>query len=449
MNTLQSIVLLSCVLSSGLAAVPGLEERVDELFRPVSGGKSPGAAVAVVRDGNVVLMKAYGMADVEKGISNSPSTIFRLGSVTKSFTAIAVLQLVEDGKLRLEDPLSKYLEGFPRGDEIRISNLLSHTAGLPDFTPYEELKKRPLEFDPGSRINYSNSGYFVLGHIIEKVSGQPWDEYLRDHVFTPSGMKHSGYDKSKTLDGRATGYLVEDDRLYHAVAADDALGAYAAGGLYSTVEDLSRWEQALAAGKLVRKETLEMASTPFTLAGGRRARYGLGFMTATHRGLEEVGHGGDITGFNTYVARYPRERFAVIVLSNTGMRPPGPLPTAGDLAHRIAEIWLADSMQKPEERIAMHVDPKILDLYTGKYRLDAPEVVLQNTGTHIIVTRSGDRLVAESKGMRFPLDAQSKTVFQAVGSPAEFTFVCGTADRCESLVVSLLGLREFRAIREK
>jgi hypothetical protein len=130
------------------------------------------------------------------------------------------------------------------------------------------------------------------------------------------------------------------------------------------------------------------------------------------------------------------------------MRPAGPLPTAGDLAHRIAEIGLADRMQRPEERRAIRVDPKILDAYAGRYRLVAPEAVLQNTGTHIVIIRAGDGLVAQASGMELRLDAQSETVFQAVGSPAELTFVCGTARKCNGLIVSLLGLREFKAARE-
>ena len=444
----------ACITVLFLAALPlcavtppGAEKRVDELFLPIGGGKSPGAAIAVVQDGHVVFLRAYGMADISKGIANTPDTIFRLASITKTFTAVAVLQLVEQGKIGLDDPLSQYIAEFPSANRIRIRHLLSHTAGIPDFVPYDQLKKMSLEFEPGSRINYSNNGYAVLGRVIEKVSGEAWDEYLRGHIFQPFGMRHTGYDRTPDLPGRATGYLLDSGGAYQPIAAQEALGAYAAGGLYSTVGDMAIWAGALASGKLLRPETLERASTPVVLAEGRRIAYGLGWMTSLYRGLREVGHGGDITGFNTYFARYPDEKLAVIVLSNVGMRPPGPLPTSADLAHRISEIWLADRMQKADAAPEVKVDPATLESYTGRYRVDAPEVIIRNTGSHIVITREGDHLMAEANGMKLALAAKSETVFQAPGSPAELTFVCGASPKCPKIVISLMGLREFPALR--
>ena len=335
----QIATLVLAAFSLCAATPPGAEKKIDELFRPIAEIKSPGAAVAVVRNGQVIFTKAYGMADVANGVDNSPGTIFRLASITKTFTAVAVLQLMEGGKLKLNEPLSKYMADFPNSEKILISHLLSHTAGVADFIPYEELQKRPLEFEPGSRISYSNNGYSLLGRVIEKVSGQPWDEYLRDHIFLPLGMKHTGYDRTQELAGRATGYLAGADGQYKPIPPQDAFGAYAGGGLYSTVEDMVRWDLGLSSGKLLRQETLERASTPGLLTDGRRTVYGLGWMTTNYRGLREVGHGGDITGFNTYFARYPDSQLSVIVLSNVGMRPPGPVPVSADLVHRIAEIW--------------------------------------------------------------------------------------------------------------
>ena len=439
--------LVAAALSLCAATPPDAEKRIDDLFRPVAGGKTPGAAVAVVRNGQVIFVKAYGMADVAKGVVNSPATIFRLASITKTFTAVAVLQLIEDGKLKLDDPLSKYVADFPNADKILISHLLSHTGGVADFIPYEELKKRPLEFEPGSRISYSNNGYSVLGRVIEKVSGQPWDEYLRDHIFLPLGMKHTGYDRTQELAGRATGYLAGANGQYHPIPPQDAFGAYAGGGLYSTVEDMVRWDAGLSSGKLLRKETLDLAFTPGLLTDGRRTVYGLGWMTTNYRGLREVGHGGDITGFNTYFARYPDSQLSVIVLSNVGMRPPGPLPAAADLAHRIAEIWLEDRMQTRDAQPEVKVAAAALESYTGRYRLDAPAVIIQNMGSHIVITRQGDRLMAEANGLKLPLLARSETVFHAPGSPAELTFVCGGSEPCPKVVITLMGLREFPALR--
>lgn len=437
----------SAAAGTGSAIAPDKEQRINDLFRVVGGGKSPGAAVAVISNGKILFTAGYGMADVEKAVSNTPQTIFRLASVTKSFTAMAVLQLVEAGKLNLDDPVARYVPDVPNARNIRISHLLTHTAGIPDFIPYEEVKKRGVEFEAGTRINYSNNGYSILGRVIEKVSGQPWDEYLRDHIFKPAGMKHTGYDRTAELPGRAAGYLAAKDGAYTAIAVQDAAGAYAGGGLYSTVEDMALWNIAVCSGKLLPRTVLERAWTPGTLNDGRRTSYGYGWMTSTYRGLREVGHGGDITGYNTYVLLYPDEKFSVIVLSNTGMRPPGPLPPAGDLAHTISEIWLSDKMHAPEALPSVVVPAATLDRYAGRYKLEAPEPVIQAMGTHIVITRDGDHLVAEAGGMKAPLNAASQTMFQATGSPAQITFVPDGTAKCGKLVITLMGLREFVAVR--
>lgn len=451
MRLLSIVVLMTAVAGLCPAAVPAAAndpaQSVDELFKPVAGGKSPGASVAVLRDGQVVFMKAYGMADVEKGVPNSPATIFRLASVTKTFTAIAVLQLVESGKLKLDDTLSKYVPEFPNSEKIQISQLLSHMAGVPDFVSLEEAGRKGLEFAPGTRINYSNNGYHLLGKVIEKVSGQPWDEYLKQRIFTPLGMLHTGYDNTPSLAGRATPYVAGADGAYAAIPLPDAREAYAGGGLYSTVEDMARWVQALPLGKLLRPETLELATTPGTLADGRRTSYGYGWMTSTFRGLREVGHGGDITGYNSFVARYPDEKLTVIVLENMGMRPAGPLPDAVNLAHQIAEIWLAGRLQKPEARPNFAVSVSTLDSYAGRFKLDAPDPVIQAMGRFLTFVRDGDRLAAEVNGQKVPLDAKSETVFQAFGSPAVLTFIAGRGGKSPEVVVTLMGLREFHAFR--
>jgi CubicO group peptidase (beta-lactamase class C family) len=351
--------------------------------------------------------------------------------------------------LKLDDPLSKYVPDFPNGDNVRISHLLSHTAGVPDFISPEEASRRGLEFEPGTRINYSNNGYQLLGRVIEKVSGQPWDEYLKEHIFAPLGMAHTGYDKTEELTGRATPYLVGKDGSYAPVPAQDARDAYAAGGLYSTVEDMSRWEQGLDSGKLLRAETLARATTPGVLSDGRETAYGFGWMTSNYRGLREVGHGGDITGFNTFVARYPDEKFTVIVLENMGMRPPGPLPDAGNLAHQIAAIWLAGRMQEPDARPNFAVSTSVLDSYVGRFKLDAPQAVVQAMGSLLTFYRQGDHLAVEVNGQKLPLDAKSATVFQAFGSTAVLTFIPGKGGKCLEVVVTLMGLREFHAFRDE
>jgi len=442
---LNLIVMVSLVIAQQAA-----DGRLDQLLEAIAGKPLPGVAVGIVRDGRVEAIKVAGMADVAAGTAITPSTIFRLGSVTKSFTALAILQLQEQNRLSLTDPLSKYVPDYPHAPRITVEQLLGHTAGVPDFLPMEEVFKRPLDADPGTRINYSNNGYLLLGRVIERVSGLPWEAYLKRHVFDRAGMTRTGYDADPLLPGRATGYQLSGNGTYTPVSAGDARGAQAAGGLYSTIEDMTRWELALASGKLVRPETLARASAPGLLPGGRRAAYGLGFMTGSYRGVREVGHGGDITGYNSYVARYPDERFTVIVLSNVGLRPAGPVPDAGKLARAVAEFGLAGRLKAAEEPVRVAVPPAVLDTYVGVYRLEAPDIVIRNMGGRDIrVLRDGDRLTGEVGSVRMPLDARSPTEFQAAGSPAALTFIpAGVAGApCPELVVTLMGLREYRAAR--
>ena len=171
------LTVLFCLISfspplSGLAADESRSQEVDKLFQPVNGDKTPGGAVLVIRNGEVVLKKAYGMADVDASLPNTPKTRFLLASVTKTFTAIAIMQLHDRGLLSIDDPVSKYMPAFPPGEKVKIRNLLSHTGGLPDFMSYEQAMEKPLEFEPGTRVSYSNIGYQMLGKIIEKVSGK-------------------------------------------------------------------------------------------------------------------------------------------------------------------------------------------------------------------------------------------------------------------------------------
>ncbi|MDO8835211.1 MAG: serine hydrolase domain-containing protein [Vicinamibacterales bacterium] len=443
--------MLSLIVLVSLAVAPqGPDGRLDQELEAIAGKPLPGVAVGVVRDGRVETLKVAGMADVAANTAITPSTIFRLGSVTKSFTALAILQLHEQNKLSLADPLSKYVPDYPHAARITVEQLLGHTAGVPDFLPMEEVFKRPLDSDPGTRINYSNNGYLLLGRVIERASGLPWEAYLKRHVFDPAGMTRTGYDADPLLPGRATGYQLSGNGTYTPVSAGDARGAQAAGGLYSTIEDMTRWELALASGKLVRPETLARASAPGVLPGGRRAAYGLGFMTGTYRGVREVGHGGDITGYNSYVARYPDERFTVIVLSNVGLRPAGLVPDAGKLARAVAEIGLAGRLKDAVAPVRVAVPPAVLDTYVGVYRLEAPEIFIRNMGGRDIrILREGDRLSGEVGSARMPLDAHSPTEFQAPGSPAVLTFIPGAeaGAPCQALVLTMMGLREFRAVR--
>jgi len=423
-------------------------KQVDKLFQPVNGDKTPGAAVLVVRDREVILQKGYGMADVAGSLPNTPKTRFLLASVTKTFTATAIMQLHDRGLLNIDDPVSKYLPAFPPGNKVKIRNLLTHTGGLPDFMSYEQALEKPLEFEPGTRVSYSNIGYQMLGKIIEKVSGKSYEEYLKENVFEPVGMSSSGVDEDASLRERACGYLNSPDG-FTSVGRSAAKDAYSAGSLFSTIEDLFLWNRALESGKLVKPETLQLVFTPSRLTDGREGVFGLGWMIGRYKGLREIHHGGDITGFSTEVSRFPDQKFTVIVLSNIGMRPPGPLPNALDLSRKIAEIYLGDQMKEEPEVKFIKLDAAVMDLYVGEFAIEAPEVVLREGGRTFSVFREGDRLMGESKMGKTELLAESEIVFQAQGSPVKLTFIKDPDGKVNRVLFSVMGVREFPAHRIK
>ena len=424
--------------------------KIDALFAPIAHVDYPGASVIVIQDGRVLHKKSYGMANLELAVPNTPQTKFRLASVTKSFTAMAIMQLDEKGLLKISDPIIKYLPDYPKGEKITIYNLLTHTSVIPDFLNYEESKKKPLEFTPGDRLNYSNTGYFVLGHIIEKVSGKSYEKYLEEEIFHPLNMLNTGCDRRNTIiKNRASGYFIDKNGDLVNAEYTDSSDEYAAGGLYSTIEDMYLWDQALYTEKLVKRASIQQAFTPVKLNDGREGNYGFGWMLSQNRGLREVGHGGDISGFNTYIARFPDQHFTVVVLSNIGMHSHGLIPTAGDLAHQIAEIYLSDKMKPKESTIEVKIDPKIYDAYVGQYRLDAPQAITDVMGSEFIITKEDNRLFGQSKLGKEHIYPESDTMFYSKSNPAKITFVKDDKGEITEVIFALMGVREFRAKRVK
>jgi CubicO group peptidase (beta-lactamase class C family) len=421
---------------------------VDALFASQAEGKLPGAAVVVLRDGTLVHSKAYGLARLDTAAPNTTRTRLRLASVSKSFTALMVLKLVEQGRLRLEDTLEPYVPGVNGGDKITIAHLLSHTAGMPDFMGFEQAAKLPRDGAPGERLNYSNLGYSALGRVIEKASGKSYEAFLHEAILDPLGMKDTGLDrKAAALDeGRAAGYLAGKDGAYEPAEFSDTERDPASGGLFSTAEDMATWARALSAGRIVSPRLVERAWTPVTLNDGRQGRYGYGFMLNPYRGLREAGHGGDISGFNSYVAFYPSEKLAVVVLSNAGMRPPGPLPDAGTLAHRIVDLVVGERLG-PAAPPAVSLPEAVLDRYAGRYRVEAPPPVLAVMGDAIEIRREGARLLARGKQGEAELVAESEREFRAQQGPVRITFPAA-AGAAPGAVLTLAGVRELSLVRE-
>src|SRR6185503_14841310 len=295
-------------------------------------------AVLVAENGKVVYKGAFGMANMEWNIPNAPDTKFRLGSITKQFTATVILQLVEQGKIKLDGKLSDYLPEYRKdvGDKVTIHHLLTHTSGIPSYTsqpgfaenvsrnPYkvdEFVKKYAsgnLEFEPGSKFLYNNSGYFLLGAIIEHVTGKPYEQVLKQNIFDPLGMKNTGYDHHNTIIAkRATGYIKTPDGYTNALYLDMSI-PYAAGSLYSTVEDLYLWDQALYTDKVLSAQSKELMYKPFL----DDYAYGWVIQKASFKqngnDVQIITHGGGINGFTTTIVRFPQEQNLIVMLDNTG-----------------------------------------------------------------------------------------------------------------------------------
>jgi CubicO group peptidase (beta-lactamase class C family) len=309
----------------------GIVSQIDTYVNGLVDDGTFSGSVLVAQNGEVVLTEGYGLADREQNRPNTPQTKFRLASITKQFTAMAVLILQEQGKLHVQDPICQYLSLCPAAWEaITIHHLLTHTSGIPSFTSFpdyvtsratpsspgqtfERFKDMPLDFQPGEKWSYSNSGYIVLGLIIEQASGESYEMFLHHNIFVPLQMTNSGYDHN---DGSlAIGYTTVYGQLRTAPYIDMSI-PYAAGGLYATVEDMYRWDQALYTEQLVSRDLLELMFTPHVRMTDGSSSYGYGWTISEMNNHQAIGHWGGIEGFATLFVRFPEDKLTIIVLSN-------------------------------------------------------------------------------------------------------------------------------------
>ncbi len=428
-------------------------DAIDALVKKSYLPNSPGAAVIAVQDGKVVYRKAVGMADLELDVPLKPDSVFRLGSVTKQFTAVASLMLVEEGKLALSDPITKFLPDYPtQGHVITVEHLLTHTSGIQSYTGMpgwmatkiqadmtlteliDGFKKEPMEFAPGTRWSYDNSGYVLLGAIIEKASGTPYATFLKRRIFVPLGMSSTNYGGNEEIIPRRV-------RGYSRRPGGDANARYlsmtqphAAGALVSTVDDLAAWDAALYTEKLVKQASLEKAWTPYVLANGKATTYGYGWSVSSLRGRKTVEHGGGIFGFSTYVLRVPKERVFVAVLCNSD----APNTDPGVLARRTAALVLGDPFP---ENVPVDVAPEVLARYAGVYEIEK--------GQQRTVIVEGDRIFTQrTGGTRAEAKPRSETEFFYENSITTFRFVTGPDGRATAMLMYANGMDEpERAVR--
>ena len=299
----------------------------------------PGLSLAVVRDGKIEKAQGYGLANVELAVPATADTVYQSGSLGKQFTATALMQLVEAGKLGLDDKISQHLPATPESwKDITVRHLLTHTAGIKNFGPKnldfrkdyteDQLLKLaasfPLEFEPGTRWKYSNTGYVVLGILIGKVAGQFYGDYLKEHVFKPLDMETARIiNEADIIPHRAAGYRRVRGQLKNQEYVSPTLNTTADGSLYLTVRDLAKWDAALYSDKILKTPSLEQMWTPVKLKDGKNRPYGFGWALNRANGHKVIEHGGAWQGFTTYIARYVDDKVTVIVLTNLAGANPG------------------------------------------------------------------------------------------------------------------------------
>ena len=351
-----------------------LDQILSGQFKPTE----PGGALLIAKKGEVVYEKGFGLANLEWNVPINPNTVFQIGSITKLFTALAILQLSEKQKLSLQDSIQKFIPGFPAKEHtITIEHLLTHSSGIKDFMTLDHpdpfvlrkdlkaievinfFKNEPLIFTPGTKSSYSNSGYFLLGYIIEAASGLSYGQYIAENIFKPSGMNNSYYgDNAVVIPNRANSYSKEGNLFKNGDYRSMSI-PYSAGAILSTVEDLFKWHQALYNNKLLKKETLLKAFTAFQLKDGTKGDFGYGWMVNYQvDGSPALVHSGGISGFNSLFIYLPNEDVLVVLFSN--LREAKVQETATNAA------LLAVGKKLPDETL---IDNKVLQTYKGKYQM--------------------------------------------------------------------------------
>jgi CubicO group peptidase (beta-lactamase class C family) len=429
---------------------PKIYEYMDAL---VKANKFNGSLL-IARDGKVLISKGYGMANFELDVPNTPQTKFRIGSMTKPFTAMAIMLLQERGKVSVQDSICKYLADCPAAwQPITIHHLLSHTSGLAkhdkagDYLKtammpmtvtqlIDSFRNKPADFKPGEKFDYNNNGYILLGHVIEKVSGQSYEAFLKENIFAPLKMVDSGYDHHVSImKNRAAGYFREGATILNAIYIDQSQ-PFSAGALYSTTEDLFRFDQALYEGKFLSQKTLDAMFTPASGVVGPAPTYGYGWFINKQLDHRAISHPGGLPGFTSILTRFPDDKVLIVLLGN--IENSQVIRASNDLA----AIMFGGKYEVPRERTAVKVEPKILAAYAGQYE-DRPGRV-----TTILV--ENDTLLLKLAGQPdgLPLMAESATHFFHPVQDVQITFVKDANGEVTEVTLRLNG-REFHAKKIK
>ena len=450
-NMVLSILIMVnlCFYHSGvlLAQENDVQEKVDDYIEAYMQMNQFSGSVLIAKNGNVLASKGYGSANYQFNIENTPQTKFRIGSLTKGFTAVAIMQLAENNKLNLDDKLMKFIPDYPRGDEITIKHLLSMTSGIPNHTefddfneerrvfPYnisqtiETFKGKSLEFTPGEQFKYSNSNYILLGFIIEHVSDMTYAEYVKQNIFDPLKMQNTGYETpQKIIKDMAQGYRFKNNAIKNAKYRNMA-NAHASGALYSTIEDLYIWDRALYTDKLISKKSLETIFSPV------KANYAFGWGVVDVFNHKMIAHSGEIDGYISNISRFVEDDICIIILSNFEHTP------VSRINKDLIALIFDKEYKKPEVVKTIKLPDGVLQSYTGEYEL--------KPGFVFNITFNDGSLYCQPTGQpKLELMPVSEYEFVLKEIEARISFLKGSNQMIEKLILHQGG-KEIPALKIK
>jgi CubicO group peptidase (beta-lactamase class C family) len=421
----------------------GIDEYVKEQMEEK---KIPGLALAVIRAGKIVKARGYGLANIEHSVPVRPNTIFQSGSVGKQFTSMAIMMLVEDGKLGLDSPVSGYLTGLPdTWKDITVRNLLTHTSGIREYEEQMDYRRdlteeefveiaaeQPLDFAPGEHWSYSNTGYVLLGVLIGKLTGAHWGDFVQERIFERLGMSTARVISDvDIIPNRAAGYRLVDGELKNHDWVSPFFGSTGDGALYFSLLDVTKWDAALYGDKLLTREGMNAMWTPVRLNSGKEVNYGFGWTLNEFGGHRSVEHSGHWQGFSAFIARYVDDSLTVVVLTNQANLSPVMI------AHHVAGLY--DPELRPAERREVTLTEEILDSYVGRYEFPSHVV--------LTVSRENDRLLTSwGEDEKRELLAESEETFFYKGRETLVQFVRNDEGETSHVVVNWGVAEEARKI---
>jgi len=437
---LLTLLILVAAASPTFLAADETTDKVDKLFAAWDKTTTPGAALAVIKDGKIIYERGYGMAKLEDGIVNTPDKVFDIGSVSKQFTAACVAMLVREGKISLDDDIRKYLPEMPAyAKPVTVNHLLHHTSGLRDYnallsltgfrpesdspTVEESLevirRQKKLNYTPGEEYSYTNTGFFLLSQIVERVSGKSLNAFAQERIFMPLGMTKTLFqdDHTQIIKDRATGYSQGDKGYTISMSNWDETGD---GNVYTTVRDLYLWDQAFYTNAL-GKDLMDMLHTQGVLNSGKKIDYAFGLVVREYRGLKVVEHGGAWVGFRAAIVRFPEQKFSVVILANLdAINPSG-------LAFKVADICLAGLVKELVKEEAK----KTPTITVPKAELEALAGNWQDAsfGMWLVLAMKDDKLIAGLNGRNYVLAAVGPGKFIVPDNPGGFVWEFTAAEK--------------------